>query len=114
MHQQNIFYQIDGRNEGYNQNSSQIDFTIDDICRREARERWIKCTEHVEGVLLQYTISNTVIGSGATLMLTGVASGVGVAILTYGAIMTGIGVYYHNTQIRKCDVEKENMIDGCS
>ena len=36
----------------------------------------------------------------------------GIAGTAYVAIMAGVGTYYYNTEIRNCDVSKENMIDG--
>lgn len=112
LHQQNIYYQIDGNNEGFNQNSRELELTLGEICRKKAREKWLECTKRVSGVLLNYTLSNSVMAYGATLMLTGVGSAVGSTIVAYGAIMTGIGAYYHSIETKRCDVEKENMIDG--
>ena len=108
MHQQNIYYQIDGRNEGFNQNSKEIEKTLGQICRNKAREEWIECTKRIEGATLQYTNSNVGIMVGAYLML----GPLGIAGTAYVAIMAGVGTYYYNTEIRNCDVAKENMIDG--
>ena len=108
MHQQNIFYQIDGRNEGFDQGSRDIELTLGEICRKKAREKWLDCTKRIEGVTLQYTFSNTLMMLGASAML----GPLGLAGGAYTAIMAGVGAYYYNTEIRNCDAIKENMIDG--
>ncbi len=108
LHQQNIYYQIDGNKEGFNQNSRELELTLGEICRKKAREKWLECTKRIEGVTLQYTFSNAVMILGASAML----GPLGIAGGAYATIMTGIGTYYYNTEIRNCDADKEHMIDG--